>query len=343
MKKLIALTKNLRKQSYLNRQYKHQYAFVGIGSHSTTNLYPVLAHLGVPLKYIITRNKKNAVAISRRFSGAVGTNDFEEVLADQAIKGIFICAHPDVHFSLTKKALQAGKNVFVEKPPCQSHEELKNLIQIEKSSEGFCLVGLQKRYAPCYQLLKKKTKNVTSYNLRYLVGNYPEGNAVTDLFIHPIDLIAHLFGPSSIESLLVIKNGSAVSVFLHLRHKSAFGNIELSTDYGWETAQEELSVNSPKGIYRTNNCETLVFEKKAGSLLSIPKEKIFPQQFKETRLFNKNSFLPMMTHNEIFTAGYFSEIENFVKISEGQKGENRSRLGDLVSTYQLLEKVNTTI
>jgi len=47
---LIKRYKQMRTERFLRQTY-HQYAFVGMGQHSLTNLYPVLHYLGVPLKY----------------------------------------------------------------------------------------------------------------------------------------------------------------------------------------------------------------------------------------------------------------------------------------------------
>ncbi len=339
MNRVIDYLKNIRKQRYLNLAYKCQYAFVGLGNHSIHNLYPVLSHLRVPIKYIVTKSSKNANAIDRFFEGVKGTNNLNEVLQDPDIKGVFICASPRSHFSLIQQVLQAGKNVFVEKPPCQSTKELEALIQIEQASAGTCLVGLQKRYAPCYQILKKELKQVHSYNLRYLVGPYPEGDALTDLFIHPLDLIHFLFPKGEIESIQVSKHAASISLFLHLKHSSIIGNIELSTDYSWQQAQEEIQVNTGIGVFQSTNCERVTFTKKPGAIFSIPKEKLFPFQPQTTTLFFKNSFLPVLQQNELYTAGYFSEIEQFVKLCEGQKADNLSRLKDVQITFELIAAI----
>ena len=47
---LIARYKHLRSVRQLSQSYKGKYAFVGIGNHSTNNLYPVLDYFHVGLK-----------------------------------------------------------------------------------------------------------------------------------------------------------------------------------------------------------------------------------------------------------------------------------------------------
>ena len=49
---LIDRYKRLRTEHFLRRSFPGSYAFVGMGQHSLTNLYPILQYLGVRLKYI---------------------------------------------------------------------------------------------------------------------------------------------------------------------------------------------------------------------------------------------------------------------------------------------------
>ena len=62
---IINRYKRLRTEQYLCRTYRNDYAFVGMGQHALTNLYPVLHHLGVPLKYICVRSERKAGTDSR--------------------------------------------------------------------------------------------------------------------------------------------------------------------------------------------------------------------------------------------------------------------------------------
>ena len=58
IQQLINRYKRMRTQRYLNETYRCQYAFVGMGQHSLTNLYPVLHYLQVPLKYICVTSER---------------------------------------------------------------------------------------------------------------------------------------------------------------------------------------------------------------------------------------------------------------------------------------------
>lgn len=68
IKELINRYKRIRTEHYLRQTYKKQYAFVGMGNHSLTNLYPVLYYLGVPLKYICVTSTRKAKLIEQKIS-----------------------------------------------------------------------------------------------------------------------------------------------------------------------------------------------------------------------------------------------------------------------------------
>ena len=48
---LIDRYKRFRTEHYITHTYQCQYAFVGMGQHSLSNLYPVIRYLQIPVKY----------------------------------------------------------------------------------------------------------------------------------------------------------------------------------------------------------------------------------------------------------------------------------------------------
>ncbi|MEA1874739.1 MAG: Gfo/Idh/MocA family oxidoreductase [Bacteroidota bacterium] len=341
MQALINKYKKIRKAGFINKAFTEKYAFVGIGNHSLNNLYPVLNYLNVDIKYIVSHSEDTAKLIQANFEHINGTTNYDAVLNDSEIKGIFISASPSAHFELISKALKKNKNVFVEKPPCFTSKELSQLIELEKQSKGFVLTGLQKRYAPLYQILKTKTKKAESYSLRYETGYYPEGNALTDLFIHPIDITSFLFGNSELISVLHRNSGKGIeSLFIQLKHSNGtIGNIELSTNTWWASAEDTLRVNCKNAHYHCTNTEKLVKISKAGKIAGIPSEKIKNSFPISKVLFEKNAFLPVMQHNDLYSAGYYNEIRQFLELCEGKKGENNSELSMLTNTFQHLDNI----
>jgi virulence factor len=235
--------------------------------------------------------------------------------------------------------LQSGKSLFIEKPPCQSFEQLQELIELQREfGSRVAMVGLQQRYAPAVQILKHRLKGewLFNYDLHYLTGAYPEGDALLDLYIHPIDLATWLFGKAEIVSYLEIDEHSYI---LMLRHQHIIGTIELSTCHCWQDAQQSLTVHTQSGTYRLNQCQELSFVPKQPVIAGIPMEKIRPRSQSVEYLYRHDGFSPILAGNSIYTQGFFKEVTTFVNAVEGKRAKILTDLQSIEPTLQLIENI----
>ena len=339
IQQLIERYKRLRTERFLAQTYQCSYAFVGMGQHSLTNIYPMLHYLGVPLKYICVTSERKARLIERKFPHVKVTTSLDTILNDDEVRGVFVSASPSAHFSLASQILKSGKSLFIEKPPCQSLQELDALIDKQRLyGSPVAMVGLQKRYAPAVQILWKRLRNehFVSYDLHYLTGNYPEGNALLDLYIHPLDLVTYLF---SKPEIIACQQVAPASYILMLSHPHIVGTLELSTAYTWTSAEESLKVCTSKGIYRISQMEELTFESKPSTIFGIPIEKIRPCNKTVEYIYTRNNFTPVLPNNQIYSQGYFEELQTFVEAVEGHKSSIVSTLDTIKNTYLLIEAI----
>ena len=339
IQQLIDRYKRLRTERFLSQTYQCSYAFVGMGQHSLTNLYPVLHYLGVPLKYICVTSERKAKQIERKFPHVKATTSLDDILNDETIKGIFVSASPFAHFSLASQILRNGKSLFIEKPPCQSLQELDALIDKQRLyGSPVAMVGMQKRYAPAVQILRKRLRkeHFVSYALHYLIGNYPEGNALLDLYIHPLDLVTYLFGKPEI---IACQQVASASYILMLRHPHIVGTLELSTAYTWIVAEESLKVCTSKGIYRLSQMEELTFEPKPSTILGVPYEKIHTHNRTVEYIYARNNFTPTLPNNQIYSQGYYSEIQSFITSIEHGHSSILTDITTIKPTYEVLMRI----
>ena len=341
IQELINRYKRIRTERFLRQTYQYQYAFVGMGQHSQTNLYPVLHYLGVPLKYICVTSERKAKLIEEKYRIKT-TTSLDEILNDEVIKGIFVSASPSAHFSIASQVLQSGKSLFIEKPPCQTLEELDTLIALQQQhGSPVAMVGLQKRYAPAVQQLKNRLRKERrfNYDLHYLTGAYPEGDALLDLYIHPLDLIFHLFGQPEI---LACRQVAKDSYILMLQHPHIIGTLELSTAYTWTTAEESLKICTRSGVYNLSQMESLTFTPNLTTILGIPMEKLRLRHEMKEPLFQRNNFTPILENNQIYSQGYFNEITTFIDAVEGMGNQISSNFKDVRDTYEIICKIKGT-
>ncbi|MGW2720057.1 bi-domain-containing oxidoreductase [Streptomyces sp. NPDC001492] len=148
-------------------------AFVGAGNYATSMLLPHLAQReGVELSTVVTTTALSAANAQRKFGFTEATTDLDAVLGDKSIDAVFVVTRHSSHADLTRKALLAGKTVFVEKPLALSEDELAGVLAaVEESGNDRLQVGFNRRFAPLLQEARKQfgTRSGPA-SLRYLVN-----------------------------------------------------------------------------------------------------------------------------------------------------------------------------
>lgn len=148
-------------------------AFVGAGNYATSMLLPHLTQReGVELSTVVTTTALSAANAQRKFGFAEATTDLDAVLGDKSIDAVFVVTRHSSHAELTRKALLAGKTVFVEKPLALTEDELAGVLAtVEESGNDRLQVGFNRRFAPLLQEAKKRfgARNGPAH-LRYLVN-----------------------------------------------------------------------------------------------------------------------------------------------------------------------------
>ncbi len=104
-----------------------------------------------------------AVRIDRaeqRAPGATGFVDHRQLLELKEIDAVLIGSPDHWHKDHAIDAMNAGKDVYVEKPMCRKREEAPEMVRAARVTGRICQVGLQQRSGPIY--LEAKEKFVSS-------------------------------------------------------------------------------------------------------------------------------------------------------------------------------------
>ncbi|MEU1014241.1 bi-domain-containing oxidoreductase [Streptomyces sp. NPDC005898] len=197
-------------------------AFVGAGNYATSMLLPHLAGRdGVELSTVVTTTALSAANAQRKFGFAEATTDLDAVLGDKSIDAVFVVTRHSSHAELTRRALLAGKAVFVEKPLALDEEELAGVLAaVEESGNDRLQVGFNRRFAPLLQEAAKRFGDRTgSAHLRYLVnagrlthGSWylregTEGSRFAGEGGHFIDTASRLLGADPVSVYAVASSG----------------------------------------------------------------------------------------------------------------------------------------
>lgn len=166
--------------------------------------------------------------------------NYDELL-NSDVDTIYIALPNNLHFEFAKKAIEANKNVIVEKPITSTYKEALVLSSLAKEKELFIFEAITNQYLPNY----KKTKellpklgnikivqcNFSQYSSRY--DKFKEGNilpvfdpkfsggALMDLNIYNIHYVVGLFGkPKNVEYYANVERGIDTSGILVLDYKT---------------------------------------------------------------------------------------------------------------------------
>ncbi|MBL0701392.1 MAG: bi-domain-containing oxidoreductase [Desulfosarcina sp.] len=187
-------------------------AIVGAGNFTSATLIPALKPLDAQLKYIVSAGGISSTTLAERAGIACAATDYKQVLEDDEVDLIIITTRHDLHASMVIESLEAGKNVFVEKPLCLNQDKLNEIealynsqFTIHNSQLPLLMVGFNRRFAP----LARKMKELLGVGVVNIVatmnaGEVPAGSWVHDLAVgggriigeacHFIDLYTYLTG-----------------------------------------------------------------------------------------------------------------------------------------------------
>lgn len=129
------------------------------------------------------------------------TKSFEEVLADSSITRVAIAAPAAQHYTLAKRALQAGKDVFVEKPLALDSKGGAELADLAEEKGLILMVGHLLQYHPCVRSIQHLLAGGELGKLQYITSNRlnlgkirREENALWSFAPHDISVILSLVG-----------------------------------------------------------------------------------------------------------------------------------------------------
>lgn len=127
--------------------------------------------------------------------------DFDEMLGREELDAVAVATPIRTHYALAKKALEAGKHVFVEKPLAPSVEECQDLIDIARSRDLTLMVGHTFIYSPPVRFMREKIRSGELGDIHYIssarlnLGLFQKDINVTwDLAPHDLSIILYLMG-----------------------------------------------------------------------------------------------------------------------------------------------------
>ncbi len=156
---------------------------------------------------IYDKDIKSAKIVSEEFD-IKNYNNLDDLLDN--VDAVSIVTTTSTHYSLSKKAIEKNKHVFVEKPITADIPQAEELVESAKVKNLIFQVGHIERFNPALVSLEKYNLNPMFIQTDRLAQFNPRGTdvaVVLDLMIHDIDIILSL-----IKSDVTNINASGVAV-----------------------------------------------------------------------------------------------------------------------------------
>lgn len=178
---------------------KPETALIGVGRWGK-KLANVLAK-ETDLTYLVHGGSENTKSwIKENLPQIESGQDLETVLHDPDVNAVAIATPINTHFKIALQALEAGKNVLLEKPGGENVEELETLIQEAKKRDLVFQVGYEFTFS---EKLKEIQQELEGQKIKKISFSWEkwgtfETHPVINLLVHEIS-IAKVLGLNNIE------------------------------------------------------------------------------------------------------------------------------------------------
>lgn len=218
--------------------------------------------------------------IGQRFPGVALTTEVEEALQLDGVDAAVVCTPATTHYSVTRRCLEAGKHVLVEKPITTLATDAEALIALADVRDLILMIGHTFLYNPGVRKIKDYIKRGEVGRVYYLYSSRTnlgpirrDVNALWDLAPHDVSIFNYLLDsvPEWVSAVgaKVLRNGREDVGFISLGYPNGVvGHIHVS----WadpNKVREVVVVGSDKRIV-FNDLNALeqvrVFEKGVASI-----------------------------------------------------------------------------
>ena len=168
----------------------------------------------IKLEAIVARNIENLKNLQSMHNIKEIFTDLDECLSSPSIDTIYVAVPNNLHYSVAKKALEAGKNVICEKPFTLNYHETVELFELAESKNLILIEAITNQYLPNYLEIKENLSQIG--NIRLVECNFSQlssryeafkkgiiapvfdknqgGGVLGDLNIYNIHFVVGLFG-----------------------------------------------------------------------------------------------------------------------------------------------------
>jgi len=187
-----------------SKKARTRVAVVGVG-YWGKNLVRNFHELGA-LGVLCDADSSMEATCRSRYQGVGFTSDYARVLSDPSVDAVALATPAVTHYEMAKAALEAGKDVLVEKPLAIDVKHGEDLVRRAESKRRILMVGHILRYHPAILKLQQLIRDGILGKINYVYSNRlnigkirTEENILWSFAPHDISVILSLLGEMPVQ------------------------------------------------------------------------------------------------------------------------------------------------
>ena len=280
-----------------------------------------------------------------RYPRARFTDRYDELLEDPELDAVVVATDVPTHYPLAKLALEAGKHVFVEKPPAMRGGEIDELIAVAAARDLALMPGHLLLYHPGVRKLKELIDEGELGEVLCIYGNRQNlgvvrshENALWSLGVHDLSVILHLLDEEPDEAIALgsafLQQGVEDVVFCYLRFPSGkIAHMHLS----WLDPHKMRKI-TVVGREKMAVFDDMELDRKVTVYDKSPEEPEVGSTYGEWRTRTGDIFSPKIPNDEPLRL----ECAAFLDLVRGE-GDRRKVAEDGARVVRVLERLTSSL
>lgn len=179
------------------------------------------------LEIVCDLDDSNLQKVKEQYPGVKTTNDFNEIIENPEITAVAVVTPSHTHYKVVKAMLEAGKNVYVEKPISTVAQEAKDLTELAHRKGLVLMVGHLLLYHPAVNRLKMLIEEgelgdiVYAQSDRLNVNFFKNDRSVMwDLAPHDVSMMSYVTGKEPVRIISAVGCSSEQNDIMDITHIS---------------------------------------------------------------------------------------------------------------------------
>jgi predicted dehydrogenase len=316
---------------------------VGIGSHCRRNVLPATRHVPLDLVACCDVDVDRATSVAATYGVSAVYDRLADMLAAESLDVVLLVVGPHLHPELACEALEAGVDVWMEKPPGRRVADIQNIQAAQK--DRVVVVGFKKAFTPATRKVVEVFSSADHGPLRSMAGIYPldvpeDGRKVLDEggpnrwsdCCHPLAAMTSVGGPVAAVTVhrAALGGGACILEFA----SGAIGTLHLANGAASSQPLERYE-------FYGNGCHAVI---ENGARVTF--QRGIPFRYGETTTYappgldhgaivwEPQNMLATLENQPLFTQGIVGSLEHFCTcVLEGRP----ATIGDTAMALHLMQ------